>query len=68
MYPESVAARHGRVAALAAGKVHQVDLAGDAVLVLLSLHQLRLSEERRIKENGKLHICRRVIFTLKHAR
>lgn len=44
VYPESVPARLGGVTALAARKVHQVDLAGDAVLVLLSFHQLRLGK------------------------
>lgn len=51
-YPESVPARHGGVTALAAGKVHQVDLAGDAVLVLLSLHQLRLGKIKGENKNA----------------
>lgn len=67
VYPESVPARHGGVAALAASKVHQVDLAGDAVLVLLSLNQFRLSKiKEEIKlENLKLQICCRVVSVLK---
>lgn len=56
-YPESVPARHGGVTALAAGKVHQVDLAGDAVLVLLSLHQLRLGTIREENKNCNLQIA-----------
>lgn len=51
-YPESVPARHGGFTALAAGKVHQVDLASDAVLVLLSLHQLRLDKIKGENKNG----------------
>lgn len=57
MYPESVPARHGRVTALAAGKVHQVDLAGDAVLVLLALHQLRLGKIKVENDKWKLPNC-----------
>lgn len=53
VYPESVPARHGGVTALAAGKVYQVDLAGDAVLVLLSLHQLGLGKIQEENKNGK---------------
>lgn len=64
-YPQSFPAGHGGVTALAAGKVDQVDLAGDAVLVLLSLHQLRLAKikgankkkRKKKKQTPKLHVC-----------
>ena len=42
VYPESVSARLSRVGAFAARQVHQVNPAGDAVLVLFSLHELSL--------------------------
>lgn len=42
MYPESVSACLSRAGAFAARQVHQVNPAGDAVLVLLALHKLSL--------------------------
>lgn len=42
VYPESVSACLSRVGAFAARQVHQVNPAGDAVLVLLALHELSL--------------------------
>lgn len=50
-YPESLSARHGRVTAFAACKVHKVDPAGDAVFMLLSLHQLRLGKSAERKKS-----------------
>lgn len=57
-YPESVSARLSRVGALAARQVHQVNPAGDAVLVLLPLHQLslfQLKQDAKIQESEQKH-------------
>lgn len=45
MYPQSVSTCLGWVTAFAASQVHQVDPAGDAVVMFLTLHKLCLQTQ-----------------------
>lgn len=67
VYPESLSACLSRVGAFAARQVHQVNPAGDAVLVLLALHKLSLFKSiYKVQEDIQLNKknTTRILMTL----